>query len=212
MTANQEEAALTAREAACVTGVPLKRVHRIIDSELLDGCVSIRKGTRAVLQSSLVALKIAHETAEALTLDARRKLARHILDNPHSKIAPTGVVNVDLHPARIAVRQGIASLRQAKRMILADKRIMGGMPCFRGTRIPVHLIAGLLANGDDAKEILEHYPSLTNAQVDAAPLYAAAYPMRQRRRRQPWWRKNKPNSRHTYGHGKSGELIGVSGR
>ena len=53
---------LSANEAACVTGVPLKQVHRIIDAGLLGSAATNHKGSRAVLRDGLVGLKLAHET------------------------------------------------------------------------------------------------------------------------------------------------------
>ena len=86
MTARLDEHALSANEAACVTGVPLKRVHRIIDAGLLGEAVRTRKGVRAILVTALVGLKLAHETTGILTLDGRRRLVRHLLDDPDAKI------------------------------------------------------------------------------------------------------------------------------
>ena len=42
--------------------------------------------------------------------------------------------------------------------IVADPKIMGGVPCIRGTRIPVATIAGLLAEDVTVQDMLEHYP------------------------------------------------------
>ena len=42
--------------------------------------------------------------------------------------------------------------------IVADPKIMGGVPCIRGTRIPVATIAGLLAENVTVQQVLEHYP------------------------------------------------------
>ncbi len=42
---------------------------------------------------------------------------------------------------------------------------MGGVPCVRGTRIPVATIAGLLAEGMTVQEVLQHYPQLTVQDV-----------------------------------------------
>ena len=63
---------------------------------------------------------------------------------------------------------------------------MGGDPVFRGTRVPVHLIAELAAQGATEAELLEGYPRLTAEMVRLAPIYAAAYPLRGRPRKQPW--------------------------
>jgi uncharacterized protein (DUF433 family) len=64
---------------------------------------------------------------------------------------------------------------------------MGGVPCFKGTRIPVHDIAAMIANGDTRPAILEAYPSLTREHLELGLFYTEAYPRRGRpRRRQPW--------------------------
>jgi len=57
---------------------------------------------------------------------------------------------------------------------------------FRGTRVPVHLIAELLAQGSSQAELLEGYPRLTAVMIRLAPVYAAPYPLRGRPRNQPW--------------------------
>ena len=67
-----------------------------------------------------------------------------------------------------------------------DPEILGGRPCFSGTRIPVAQIAELLAQGEDADELLEDYPSLTRDMIEAAPTLAKAYPARGRPRTRPW--------------------------
>lgn len=63
---------------------------------------------------------------------------------------------------------------------------MGGDPVFRGTRVPVHMIAELAAQGSTQAELLGDYPRLTAEMIRLAPVYAAAYPLRRRLRTQPW--------------------------
>ncbi len=48
-----------------------------------------------------------------------------------------------------------------------------GDPCIKGTRIPVTIIIGSLADGMTPAEILSAYPQLTEADVQAALSYAA---------------------------------------
>jgi len=43
--------------------------------------------------------------------------------------------------------------------IVVDHQIMGGVPCVAGTRIPVATVAGLVASGLTADEIVAEYPS-----------------------------------------------------
>jgi uncharacterized protein (DUF433 family) len=53
---------------------------------------------------------------------------------------------------------------------------MGGEPVFRGTRVPVHMIAKLVAQGSTQAELLESYPRVTAEMIRLAPVYAAACP------------------------------------
>lgn len=58
--------------------------------------------------------------------------------------------------------------------ISVDYRVMGGVPCVRGTRIPVATVVGLLGEGLSADEILTEYPTLTHDDLMACLRYAAA--------------------------------------
>ncbi|HHT9125376.1 MAG TPA: DUF433 domain-containing protein [Candidatus Brocadiia bacterium] len=55
--------------------------------------------------------------------------------------------------------------------IVVNPEIMAGKPVIKGTRIPVDLILKLLAQGMEAKEILDDYPHLTTLDIRAALLY-----------------------------------------
>ena len=57
--------------------------------------------------------------------------------------------------------------------ITVDPDVLVGKPVIRGTRIPVYLIVGLVANGLTTKEILKEYPRLKEEDVKAALLYAS---------------------------------------
>jgi uncharacterized protein (DUF433 family) len=49
--------------------------------------------------------------------------------------------------------------------ISIDPRICHGQACVKGTRIPVHQIVHMLANGDTVEDLLSEYPSLTREDV-----------------------------------------------
>ena len=179
---------LSANEAACVTGVPLRQVHRIIDAGLLDDAAPGGKRARAVHRDGLVGLKLAHETTDTLTRDGRRRLVRYLLDHPEAGTARTRDVSVDLRSMRSAVREGLARLARARAAVSCDDAVQSGTPCIEGTRIPAHDIADMLANGDGADAIREAFPQLTEDRIELAALYARAYPRRGRPRRAPFWR------------------------
>lgn len=52
--------------------------------------------------------------------------------------------------------------------ILIDLTVCHGKPVIRGTRVLVANILGALASGQSRAEILEDYPSITDADIDAA--------------------------------------------
>lgn len=52
--------------------------------------------------------------------------------------------------------------------VTIDHRVMGGVPCITGTRIPVTTIVGLLGQGYSLDDVLADYPTLTRDGVLAA--------------------------------------------
>lgn len=57
--------------------------------------------------------------------------------------------------------------------ISIDPTVAHGQPCVKGTRILVHQIVRMFANGDSIKNLLTEYPSLTKEDILAALNYAA---------------------------------------
>ena len=58
--------------------------------------------------------------------------------------------------------------------ILIRPDICHGQACVKGTRIPVHQIVRMLANGDTIDDLLGEYPSLDREDILACLDYAAA--------------------------------------
>lgn len=58
--------------------------------------------------------------------------------------------------------------------IKIDPTVCHGQACIKGTRIPVHQIIHMLANGDTIEELLEQYPSLKREDILACLDYAAS--------------------------------------
>ena len=59
-----------------------------------------------------------------------------------------------------------------KRIEITPKKL-GGKPVIKGTRIPVHLILEMLAEGMSAEEILKEYPELKKEDIRAAIGYVS---------------------------------------
>jgi uncharacterized protein (DUF433 family) len=74
---------------------------------------------------------------------------------------------------------------------------MVGAHVFRGTRIPVDLVADMLAKGASAEEILEDYPTLDEERIAMAPQCTRAFPVRKSANRNPWSGK-KPEAERSF--------------
>ena len=48
-----------------------------------------------------------------------------------------------------------------------NPEILGGEPCFNGTRVPLETVTDNLAGGHSVQDILENYPSLTQEHIRA---------------------------------------------
>lgn len=57
--------------------------------------------------------------------------------------------------------------------IVIEPDLHHGEPCIRGTRIPVAIILGSLADGMSIDEILQEYPQLKVDDIQAVLSYAA---------------------------------------
>ena len=181
------EILFTPTEAAVLTGLPLKAVNNAIDRKTVSA-VPGEEGGRLLDARALVSLSIEQRLSDRLTTpELRRKVSDALAEAPRNVVSlEGGLIKIDLREPRRALAASLRDLRRARRMVVSDPEILGGDPVFRGTRVPVHLIAELMAQGSKPNELIESYPRLTAEMVRLAPIYTAAYPLRGRPRRQPW--------------------------
>jgi uncharacterized protein (DUF433 family) len=57
--------------------------------------------------------------------------------------------------------------------LVIDPAIHHGVPCIKGTRVPVSVLVGSIADGDTMSDLLAAYPHLTEADIHAALKFAA---------------------------------------
>jgi uncharacterized protein (DUF433 family) len=172
-----------------LTRLPLKAVNNAIDKKTVAAVVG-RRGGRAIRlldARALVSLAVERRLADRIAPELRRKLFDALASTPRNVVAlEGGLLKIDLREPRRELAESFRDLRRAHRLVVSDPDIMSGDPVFRGTRVPVHLIAAFVAQGADADELLSDYPRITAEMVRLAPVYAAAYPLRGRPRKQPW--------------------------
>jgi uncharacterized protein (DUF433 family) len=58
--------------------------------------------------------------------------------------------------------------------VSVNPKVMMGKPCIKGTRIPVELVLRELGLGASIQDLLQSYPTLTEAGIRAACAYGAA--------------------------------------
>jgi uncharacterized protein (DUF433 family) len=184
-------AGYTPAQAAAVTGLPLATVHKAIDTGLIRprrarAGASVR---RLLTKEQLIYLLLEAEGLRLLPVGTRREIADAIRRSPGSEQLPVAngtALLVEIGAARRKVENQLKQFARMEEMVVSDPEIMRGTPVFKGTRIPVDLVADMLSQGASVDEILEGYPTLTEAKIAMAPLYMRAFPRRGRRSRRPW--------------------------
>jgi uncharacterized protein (DUF433 family) len=194
----QQQTLFTPAEAAALTRLPLKTVNNAIDKKTVAARVTRKRGAksaRLVGESALIYLSLERELIGDTTPSFRRKLFKAIAVAlaKGAESVSIGALTLDLRPSWREVVQRIKDLRRAERLADADAEVLGGVPFFRGTRIPVHLVAQLLGGGETAETLRKGYPRLTDEMIRLAPIYAGAHPLRGRPRKRPW--RGRPNGR-----------------
>ena len=65
----------------------------------------------------------------------------------------------------------------SNRVVSCSSDIMGGTPCFLGTRVPVQTLLDYLEGGESINDFLEGFPTVTRQQVLAFLERAASLAM-----------------------------------
>ncbi len=180
------EALFTTTEAAVLTGLPLKAVNNAIDRRTITATTG-PEGGRMLDARALVSLSLERRLSDQIAPELRRKLFAALAGSRRNVISlEGGLLKIDLREPRRELAASLRDLRRARGVVVTDPEILGGDPVFRGTRVPVHMIAALMAQGATPAELLGSYPRVTAEMIRLAPVYAAAYPLRGRPRHRPW--------------------------
>jgi uncharacterized protein (DUF433 family) len=183
------EVAATVNEAAFVADVSRHAVNQAIDRREIRTRPLRRKSDppgRAVGGPELIYLRIHIHLSPKARRELYRQLAGLSMDAIPVVIEFPGALKLDLRDTLTDVRGKLAELGRIKAEVEENPGIRGGEPVFRGTRIPVHMIADFLAAGIPHDELLEDYAALTEESLEIAAQYARLYPRRGRPRQAPW--------------------------
>lgn len=184
-----ENSLFTPTEAAVLTRLTVKAVNNAIDRKTVAAFSGNRTGsvTRLLDLRALLSLTLERQLADRFAPALRREVFDALAGASRNMVSlEGGFLKIDLREPRRELAASLRTLRRARQLARCDPDILGEEPVFRGTRIPVHLIATLLRQGATEVELLAGYPRLTAEMVRIAPIYADAYPLRGRPRTQPW--------------------------
>ena len=186
----------TPAQASAVANLPLSAVHKLIERRLIRPR-RLRTGRsiqRMLNREQVLYLRLEAEGVRLLPILTRRAIAKKIESSPEIdfvSLTEGSALVIEVKSVRLELDQDLKRLERAENMIVSDPETMRGTPVYRGTRIPVELIADMLTQGTNPEEILAGYPALDREKVELAPLYVQAFPRRGRPASRPW-AKRKP--------------------
>ena len=149
---------------------------------------------RMLSREQVLYLRLEAEGVRLLPILTRRAIAKKIESFPEAdfvSLKEGSALVIEVKSVRQELDEELKKLERAQNLIVCDPEIMRGTPVYRGTRIPVELIADMLSQGTNWEEILEGYPALDREKVELASLYVQAFPRRGRPLPRPW-AKRKP--------------------
>lgn len=177
----------TAAEAAAVSGVTVKSVHNAIDKKIVAARPQSSVGgsvRRLLTGDDLLRLKLWYGVGSTLSSERRHRLFEAIKATPQARtVKADELLIVDVAQARKQINAKVEALEEAEAAIHRKKDVMGGEPVFKGTRVPVRMVAAMLAQGATEGEILEGYPALNSRKLELARVWTAAHPARGRPRK-----------------------------
>lgn len=171
--------ALTLSEAGYVLNRSTAALNKAVDTGIIRA--RQRRVGRAVQRllgpAEMRFLLVADRLERDLTPAGRRRLydaIRQLSTDTH-RVA-LGELVLDLGKVDADLDERLRRLEEVRRWVETDDEVE---PLIKGTKIPVHMVAAL-SRGQSVAEIVEDFPSLTRAQIEAAIDYAKAYPKRGR--------------------------------
>jgi len=176
---------LTPAEAAVVSRVTIRDVHRVIDERILPEGLYSTDQTRSFTRQACVFISFYFRAADRLTSEERQRTIRMASEadgGSRNRLVRDEFLTIDLGSFWKDVEESLERLRAARAMVVSDAEILSGMPVIRGTRVPVYDVAASVASGVPIDRILAAYPSLKQEHVELAAMYAEANPQRGRPR------------------------------
>lgn len=178
-------------------------MNRVVDEDLVPAQLLKQQGsTRLFARLASAFASFYFDTESTLLAAARRDVVHELYERVRTlhklnrelvslktlpqdfswKVQRSNVeIDVYVYVVRCSVRA--QAVDQARSLVTERTDVMGGMPCFANTRVPIEIVLAALDEGSSLEELREAYSFLTEAHIEAARTYAAVHPKRGRPRR-----------------------------
>jgi uncharacterized protein (DUF433 family) len=189
-------------EAAFIAGLNDRQMGRVVEEKLVPSALFAQEGSSRLFARLAAAFaRFYFDTEQTLVASARRDIVEELVtriqrlqrggDVLALQIMPTEVnwkvarktVEIDIAPYVTEAYLRAREVDEAESLVTEEPDIMGGLPCFAGTRVPVDVVLASLDEGMSLEEVRESYQFLTDAHVAAGRIYTAVHPRRGRPRR-----------------------------
>jgi uncharacterized protein (DUF433 family) len=199
---------VTSAEAAFIAGVSDREVNRVIDEHIVPEALVRKDDGRRFARLASVYIAFYFQTEPQLTATARRSVLSVLTDELkartswnealrleagafarltgwlrdfRTKDAP--YLHLDLLSFVLSAQERSGTVDDAMRHVGTDPAVMGGMPVFKGTRVPVETVVASLDAGVPLSRLKKSYPFLTRELAEAGRVYLKVRPRRGRPRR-----------------------------
>jgi uncharacterized protein (DUF433 family) len=194
--------AASAAEIAFIAGLTDREINRLVDEEVLRAPLVNRTDGRRFAPLTAPFATFWFGASDNLTRAARINvidtLTQRLLDRPDFDVilalsahalhefdwrVQFDALTVELtHYVETASRRA-GRVTKADRHVTEDPEILGGAPCFAGTRVPVANVLAASQQGLSFDELQSAWPFLTPQLLEDADIYMKAHPRPGRPRR-----------------------------
>jgi uncharacterized protein (DUF433 family) len=181
--------------AAFIAGLSDRQMQRVVDEDIIGAPLVSREGGRVFAPMTSALARFYFTTSEVFTREARRTVIQIIVKrierrkDANALFSLRGALNeidwnVDL-PVKVHVefepfvrdaKEREQLVERAEASIVELPNVMGGVPVFKGTRVPVSTIVASKRAGFEMDELRASYPFLTPELVQDAETYLQIHP------------------------------------
>lgn len=178
-------------EAAFMAGATVQEIDRVFADEVLAPALTDDGSAQGLVPLAAPLSSFCLATCGDLTPSAQARVIRTLTERVqarqdlelflglHEQLGSTdfdwtvawACITVDVWPFVAESLERATQLAQARAIILSDPKVMRGMPCFSGTRLPVANLLALKRGGLGFAALKAAYPFLTEELVKAAEVY-----------------------------------------